>query len=59
MQKVEKRDDVVVINEIEKKKKKKKMKCAYLEPKRKIYCIRDLDFNVLVFQIELKDWNQM
>ena len=35
------------------------MKCAYLEPKRKIYCIRDLDFNVLVFQIELKDWNQM
>ena len=57
MQKVEKRDDVVAINEIEKK--KKKMKCAYLEPKRKIYCIRDLDFNVLVFQIELKDWNQM
>ena len=33
MQKVEKRDDVVVVNEIEKKKKKKKIKCAYLEPK--------------------------
>ena len=31
MQKVEKRDDVVVVNEIEKK--KKKFKCAYLEPK--------------------------
>ena len=36
VQKVEKRDDVVVVNEIEKKKKKKKkkkIKCAYLEPK--------------------------
>ena len=55
MQKVEKRDDVVVVNEIEKKKKKIQM-CLF---RTKIYCIRDLDFNILVFQIELKDWNQM
>ena len=34
VQKVEKRDDVVVVNEIEKKKKKKKkIKFGYLEPK--------------------------
>ena len=57
MQKVEKRDDVVVVNEIEKKKKKKKNQMCLFRTK--IYCIRDLDFNILVFQIELKDWNQM
>ena len=41
-----KRDDIVVINEIE-----KEQKCDYLEPKRKISCLRDLDFDVLVLHV--------
>ena len=45
-------EDVVVINEVEKEKE-----FVYLEPKGKIYCLRDLDFNVLILDIELEGWN--
>ena len=47
-----KRGDIVVINEIEKEQKR-----AYLEPKRKNFCLRDLEFDVLSLHIELEDWN--
>ena len=39
--------DIVVINEILKEKQ-----YEYLQPKGKIHCLRDLDFNVLILDIE-------
>lgn len=45
-------DDVILINEIRKEKK-----FAYLEPKEKVYYLEDLDYNVLLLDIELEGWN--
>ena len=44
--------NTVVINEIEKEKQ-----FTYLYPKGKIYCLTDLDFNVLILDVELERWN--
>lgn len=44
--------NTVVINEIEKEKQ-----FTYLCPKEKIYCLTDLDFNVLILDVELERWN--
>ena len=36
---------------------KKEKKFAYLEPKEKVYYLEDLDYNVLLLDIELEGWN--
>lgn len=40
-----------MVNEIEKEKH-----YEYLEPKGTIYCLRDLDYNVLLLDIEFEGW---
>ena len=44
--------DVVIIIDIEKEKE-----FAYPQPKGKIYCLRDLDFKLLLLDIQLEGWN--
>ena len=46
-------EDDVVINKFE----KKKSSLAYLEPKETIYCLKDLDFGVLLLDIKLEWWS--
>ena len=46
-------EDIVVINKFE----KKKSSLAYLEPKETIYCLKDLDFSVLLLDIKLEWWS--
>ena len=42
----------IIINEM-----KKEKEFAYLQPKEKLYCLKDVDFNVLLLDIKLEGWN--